>query len=468
MALAALALTAGSGAIPGAGLLQLGRGILDGGGALDAAGALLNVRLLRSPAAASLEATSCGQGLLALPGAGGLAGDGEGEPCMPALAFGTAGLGEGTAEAVAAALEAGFRAFDTATHPAAGEGFGYDQGALGAALSAAWTQRPRQEIFLASKVHPADFGYQGALQAVERAVEELGPAAAGHLDLVLLHWPTCEDEFCPRGGRLRPLGDFLDAWRGLEEARSRGLVRSLGVSNFDAEQLGSLLRDARVKPSVAGLWADIFHPVPRAMRRLCREQGVRLQVFGTLGYEWSQARGRRGWRAPRSSPLLDHPEVRRIARARGLTVSEVCLKFFLQQGIAVVATSRQPARAFAAGDLRSGRRLSGEDLEALRDLEGFLGSSLRPLYSPDHYAGMLGFDTQAMAPPPGAASSAAAWSCEEARPAGSAATGSHSSAACCRGRRWSRAGGPPGGCCGRTGAAQTSRTRPRVIPGGAA
>lgn len=330
---------------------------------------------------------------------------------MPMLAFGTGGLAEGTAELVGAALDAGFRAMDTATHPSGGEGFAYDQPGLGVAL--ALSAARRADIFITSKIHPADFGYLRTLDAAQRCVEELGEGGQGYVDLLLLHFPTCDREYCVPGGRLRPLGDFIDAWMGLEEAVERGLVRHLGVSNFDAAQLEQLLLAARVAPRVAGVWADIFRPIPRALRRLCDKRGMQLQVFGTLGYEWSQGRGKKGRAAPRSSPLLDHPLVRAIAVARGFSAAEVCIKFFLGQGVAVITGTRSLERvplAAAAGDARA---LSTDDVEALRDLEGYLDSSLRVSASQDYFQGMLGLDTFALHAYASAAP--AEWSCEAAR-----------------------------------------------------
>eukprot|EP00930_Biecheleria_cincta_P077015 TRINITY_DN6424_c2_g1_i1.p1 TRINITY_DN6424_c2_g1~~TRINITY_DN6424_c2_g1_i1.p1 ORF type:complete len:774 (-),score=124.77 TRINITY_DN6424_c2_g1_i1:30-2351(-) len=330
------------------------------------------------------------------------------------LAFGTNGLGDLTTELVQEAFAVGFRALDCATHPQGGEGFSYDQKAVGNAL--AQNQLARHSIFLSTKIHPADFGFKKAIAAVERALEDLGPAAGGYIDLVLLHFPICSEEYCPRGGSLRPMGDFLDAWHGLERAVSQGLVRSLGVSNFDAMQLQELTAAASIKPAVAGLWADAFHPPAPALRRLCERHDIRLQVFGVLGFEWSQGRGARGHFASRSSPLMNHPDVRKIARDKGWSAADVLITYFLQQGIAVITTSSKPERLRELYADHLARELLDEEMSVLRDLEGFLDSSIRLQASQDFYHGMIGFDTldmhSASADP---ATSNSAWRCSAAR-----------------------------------------------------
>ena len=310
---------------------------------------------------------------------------------MPMLAFGTAGMAK-TRETVEEAVRVGFRAIDTATNPSDGDGFNYDQEAVGQALMGLPVDR--SSLFITSKVHPAELGFSKTLMAVERALSVLGDGAKGYIDLFLIHFPTCDLDFCPKGGPLRPLGTFEDSWRALEEAVRRGWVRSIGVSNFDTQQLQRLLSMSTIAPAVVGVWADVFHPVPRSLRVLCQQHRIHIQVYGTLGYEWSQGRGLTGKLASKhSSPLLVHPTLREISSSRSWPVADAAIKFFLQQGVAVIVSSSRRERMLELYRSQDERRLSGEEMEQLKDLEGFLGSSLKVDARPDFYAGMSGFDT---------------------------------------------------------------------------
>jgi myo-inositol catabolism protein IolS len=127
--------------------------------------------------------------------------------------------------AMAAAVEGGLTHFDTAS----GYGGGKSEQIIGEFLKRAPAARER--IFLASKVFPkpgadADFAYQ----AVTKSLERLG---VDQIDLYYLHWP-------------RKDMDLRQPLAGLERARAEGLIRYVGVSNFNAEQLGQGLEVSRI------------------------------------------------------------------------------------------------------------------------------------------------------------------------------------------------------------------------------
>lgn len=105
---------------------------------------------------------------------------------MPAVGFGTAGLGDGTARAVVEALNVGYRKIDGAQ---AREW--YREDLIGQALQLSSVRR--EDIFLTTKVHPRDFGAQATMRAVQRSLGDLGTE---YLDLVLLHYSKCWGDIC--------------------------------------------------------------------------------------------------------------------------------------------------------------------------------------------------------------------------------------------------------------------------------
>lgn len=77
-----------------------------------------------------------------------------------------------------------------------------------------------------------------------------------YLDLFLIHWPVAyaeEAELFPRtadGKVITSEVDYLDTWKAMEKLVQKGLVKAIGVSNFNSEQLQRILDNCTVKPVV--------------------------------------------------------------------------------------------------------------------------------------------------------------------------------------------------------------------------
>ena len=151
---------------------------------------------------------------------------------MPRLGFGTYKATEGEAEgAVAEALAAGYRGFDTASM------YGNERG-VGRALAASGLAR--EELFVATKVWNDEQGREGTLAALGHSLERLG---LDHVDLYLVHWPVPE--------RMR------GTWEAMEEALAEGRTRAIGVCNHFEHHLEELLSFAEVPPALDQVE---FHP----------------------------------------------------------------------------------------------------------------------------------------------------------------------------------------------------------------
>src|SRR4029434_2952053 len=137
---------------------------------------------------------------------------------IPQLGFGVFLVPpEETKQAVAEALEAGYRLIDTA------QGYRNEEG-VGAAI--AESDVPRDELFITTKLTNSEHGYDRTLAAFEGSMNKLG------LDvrhLLLIHWPL-------------PMFDqYVETWRAFEKLLADGRVRSIGVSNFEIPHLARLL-----------------------------------------------------------------------------------------------------------------------------------------------------------------------------------------------------------------------------------
>jgi 2,5-diketo-D-gluconate reductase B len=222
---------------------------------------------------------------------------------IPAIGFGTSGLGDKAGEMVAAALNAGYRHVDTAWKYGTERGVGEGMRASGV---------PRGEIFLTTKVsheylRPADF---------ERSTEEsLQTIGVDYVDLLLVHWPN------PEIPVEQPIG-------ALARMKRRALARHIGVANFNIALLDQAIR-LSPEPLVT-LQAECHPYLDQAkVLQACRERGLVLTAYCPLG------RGR----------LISDPVVGEIARAKGKSVAQIALRWLIQQGnVAPIPRSSNPKR----------------------------------------------------------------------------------------------------------------------------
>jgi diketogulonate reductase-like aldo/keto reductase len=210
---------------------------------------------------------------------------------IPAIGYGTSGLGHVSAEQVATALKAGYRHIDTARK------YGTER-AVGDGIRASGV--PRQEIFLCTKVshehlHAADFA---------RSVDaSLGALRIDYVDLLLVHWPE----------KNTPLAETMAA---LAKAKRQGLARHIGVANFNIAMLDEAIR---LCPEPLVTLQVECHPYldQNKVIAACRERGLVLTAYCPL------ARGR----------LQGDPVLAAIARRTGKTFAQVALRWLVQQGM---------------------------------------------------------------------------------------------------------------------------------------
>lgn len=204
--------------------------------------------------------------------------------------------GKPTRDAVAAALEVGYRHVDTARI------YG-NEADVGAAIRAGAV--PRDQVFVTTKLWNDDHGYDQALRALDGSLQRLG---LEWVDLYLIHWPV--------------QGKRRDSWRALERALGDGRARAIGVSNYLVPHLRELLGEAKVAPHVNQIELSPFLQ-RRDTCALCREHGIAVEAYSPL------TQGLR----------LDHPAVVAAARAVGRTPAQVLLRWGIQHGFIVLPKS---------------------------------------------------------------------------------------------------------------------------------
>ena len=239
---------------------------------------------------------------------------------MPLLGFGTWQIkGDDAVRATSAALEAGYRHLDTATV------YG-NEGEVGQALAESGV--PREEVFVTTKFPPNKAGRE--LDTLKESLEKL---RTDHVDLWLIHWPG-------EGAA------NTDIWRAFGEAREAGLVREIGVSNFDAALLDEVTKATGVTPAVNQIeWSPLLYDAATVADH--RERGIVLEGYSAL---------RNG--------TLDHPTILEIAEREGRTAAQVIIRWHLQHGFVVIPKSVNPERIRANADV-AGFTLGDADMAAL-------------------------------------------------------------------------------------------------------
>jgi 2,5-diketo-D-gluconate reductase A len=222
---------------------------------------------------------------------------------IPQLGFGVFQIPPAeTAQAVATALELGYRHVDTAAI------YGNER-EVGEAIAASGI--PREQLYVTTKLWNGDQGHDSALLAYDESVRKLGSDA----DLYLIHWPT------PARDR------YVETWRALERLQSAGRVRSIGVSNFQPPHLRRLFAETGVVPAVNQIELHPYLQQP-ALRAFHAEHGIVTEAWSPL------AQGR----------VLKEPVLVAIAEARGRTTAQVVLRWQLQLGNVVFPKSVTRAR----------------------------------------------------------------------------------------------------------------------------
>jgi 2,5-diketo-D-gluconate reductase B len=227
---------------------------------------------------------------------------------MPAIGFGTMELPHRPAELVAAAIAAGYRHIDTARKYGTEERVGEGIRASGIA---------RSELFVTTKVTEDNAREADFLRSAETSLKALG---LNYVDLLLIHWP-------------QPKVPFAETLGALAKAKRSGLTRHVGVSNFTLAMLDEAVHVCPEPLITNQVEYHAYLPQDRMLAALHRH-GMILTAYCPV------ARGK----------LLDDPTVGEIAKARGKTHAQICLRWLIQQPM-VAAVPRALKEAHIREDL---------------------------------------------------------------------------------------------------------------------
>lgn len=251
-------------------------------------------------------------------------------PLLPTFGVGTFRLKDQVViDSVRNALGLGYRAIDTA------QIYG-NEAEVGQAIADSGV--PRSDLFITTKVWTEHLAGDKLIPSLKDSLTKL---RTDHVDLTLIHWPS-------PGGAV-PVAELMGA---LAEAKSQGLTRQIGVSNFNI----ALLRDAI---AAVGAGAIATHQIElhpylqnRAVAAFARSQGIHTTSYMTLAY----------------GKVLGDPVLIAVAKAHGATPAQVALAWALQLGYAVIPSSTK--RDHLANNLKARQlRLSDADMAQMAALD---------------------------------------------------------------------------------------------------
>src|SRR3954453_17516656 len=242
----------------------------------------------------------------------------------PRFLYGTAWKEDETRRLPLLALEQGFRGIDTANQRRH-----YHEAAVGEAIAAAVAGGlvRRDELFLQTKFTfrngqdhrlPYDPAAPISVQVEQSFASSLEHLGAEAIDSYVLHGPTGRSGLAP--------ADW-EAWRAMEAIHESGRARLLGVSNVTLEQLDGLCQGARVRPRFVQNRCYAARGWDRDVRAYCAANGLVYQGFSLL---------------TANREAMARPELARIARRHGRTVSQVVFRFALDVGMMALTGTTDP------------------------------------------------------------------------------------------------------------------------------
>ncbi|CAE7252964.1 unnamed protein product [Symbiodinium natans] len=271
------------------------------------------------------------------------------------IGLGTCLVSEGdVTRQVSSALDVGYRVIDTAQR------YGNEAG-IGLALKAAFEKGlSRDEVFVTTKVWPSNYGFDKAISSVQDSAKKLGLEA---IDLVLPHWPGVSTDFeaAETNFQLRQ-----QTWKALERMKKDGLVKQIGVSNYNDRHLTELLDYAETLPMASQFEIHPFNTRESLVQK-CKELGIRVNAYSPLGGKGNPNQV--------TDKLLSLQLLQDIGAAHGKTPAQLAqdmqqtiLRWHLQRGVTPIPKASSAQRLQENFDVFD-FKLSDEEMQEISELD---------------------------------------------------------------------------------------------------
>ena len=257
---------------------------------------------------------------------------------IPAIGFGTWQIkNDIVKDACLTALKEGYRHIDTA------KAYGNEKG-VGESLKECGLTR--EDVFITSKIPAEIKDYEDAKRCIRESLELLDTK---YIDLMLIHAPRPWEEMANRNGH-RYFKENIEVYRALEEAFEEGLLKSIGVSNFDIDDLNNIIKNNKIKPMVNQIC--IFAGcTPTDLIDYCKNNNILVEAYSPL------ATGR----------LFDKPLIIDMAKKYNVSIAKLAIRYCYQLDTLPLPKSITPSRIKENLDIFD-FEISEEDMKILKNI----------------------------------------------------------------------------------------------------
>ncbi|MED3853818.1 aldo/keto reductase [Priestia megaterium] len=255
---------------------------------------------------------------------------------MPLLGLGTWLLDdEQAAQAVRDAVSNGYRHIDTA------QAYMNEVG-IGEGIRSSGVER--EELFITTKVAAEAKTYEEVTESIDESLTKIG---LDYIDLLIIHSPQPWTEFREEN---RYFEENKEAWKAMEDAYKAGKVKAIGLSNFLQDDIENILSSCEIKPMVNQVLVHVSN-TPLDLIEFCQKNDILVEAYSPIAH----------------GAVLDNKEIKVIADKYGVSVAQLCLRYDIQLGLAVIPKTANPDHMRINAELDF--VISDADMEILKNVE---------------------------------------------------------------------------------------------------
>ncbi|RMA91038.1 aldo/keto reductase [Priestia megaterium] len=255
---------------------------------------------------------------------------------IPLLGLGTWLLDdEQAAQAVRDAVSNGYRHIDTAQAY-------MNEAGIGEGIRSSGFER--EELFITTKVAAEAKTYKEVTESIDESLTKMG---LDYIDLLIIHSPQPWTEFREEN---RYFEENKEAWKAMEDAYKAGKVKAIGLSNFLQDDIENILSSCEIKPMVNQILAHVSN-TPLELIEFCQKNGILVEAYSPIAH----------------GAVLGNEEVKVIADKYEVSVAQLCLRYDIQLGLAVIPKTANPNHMKDNAELDF--VISDADMEILKNVE---------------------------------------------------------------------------------------------------